>query len=100
MQQAPPDFLTVGGHRAMLEYRGMKRVCSRCRGEGHLGAACTSTRCSRCGAYGRETETLQAACKRCGGTARDLGLRAAPLICHRSRCRFQQGGTCSTYELQ
>ncbi|KAK8771253.1 hypothetical protein V5799_025504 [Amblyomma americanum] len=31
MQRVPPNFLTVLSHRAMLEYRGMKWVCSRCK---------------------------------------------------------------------
>ncbi|KAH7973246.1 hypothetical protein HPB52_023204 [Rhipicephalus sanguineus] len=31
MNRPVPNFLTVAGHRVMCEYRGMRRVCARCR---------------------------------------------------------------------
>ncbi|KAG0441165.1 hypothetical protein HPB47_016026 [Ixodes persulcatus] len=33
-----PNFLRVAGHRATFDYRGLKRVCRRCRQEGHIRA--------------------------------------------------------------
>ncbi|XP_077515234.1 uncharacterized protein LOC144125595 [Amblyomma americanum] len=67
MTKSPPNFLTVAETRAMIEYRGMRRVCSRCGGEGHFGAACKSVRCGRCGAYGHVGADCRPVCKRCGG---------------------------------
>ncbi|XP_077512347.1 uncharacterized protein LOC144123379 [Amblyomma americanum] len=66
MQGAPPNFITVAGHRAVLEYRGMRKVRARCGAKGHLRATCTATRCGRCAAYGHEADSCHAACMRCG----------------------------------
>ncbi|KAH7935029.1 hypothetical protein HPB52_002839 [Rhipicephalus sanguineus] len=57
MTRAAPNFVTVLGHRAMLEYRGMRRVCARCSGEGHMAATCTKPFCQRCSAFGHVKET-------------------------------------------
>ncbi|XP_077491559.1 uncharacterized protein LOC144102133 [Amblyomma americanum] len=67
MTKSPLNFLTVAGTRAMIEYRGMRRVCSRCGGEGHIRAACNAVRCGRCGAYGHVGADCRPVCKRCGG---------------------------------
>ncbi|KAK8787681.1 hypothetical protein V5799_022542 [Amblyomma americanum] len=67
MTKAPPNFLTVAGTRAMIEYRGMRRVCSRCGGEGHFGASCKQVRCGRCGSYGHLGTDCRPVCRRCGG---------------------------------
>ncbi|KAL1443942.1 hypothetical protein MTO96_045736, partial [Rhipicephalus appendiculatus] len=67
MTRPAPNFVTVLGHRAMLEYRGMRRVCARCSGEGHMAATCTKPFCQRCGAFGHVTETCTVACRKCGG---------------------------------
>ncbi|CAN8005519.1 unnamed protein product, partial [Ixodes hexagonus] len=66
MAKPVPNFVTVAGHRVMMEYRGMKRVCARCGLEGHFGATCRTPRCSRCGVFGHSTEGCVAPCKRCG----------------------------------
>ncbi|CAN7939719.1 unnamed protein product, partial [Ixodes hexagonus] len=66
MAKPVPNFVTVAGHRVMMEYRGMKRVCARCGLEGHFGASCRTPRCSRCGVFGHSTEGCVAPCKRCG----------------------------------
>ncbi|CAN8017509.1 unnamed protein product, partial [Ixodes persulcatus] len=63
-----PNFLRVAGHRATFDYRGLKRVCRRCRQEGHVRAQCTTGYCDRCGVFGHPTEDCTANCRRCGGT--------------------------------
>ncbi|KAM7297287.1 hypothetical protein ISCGN_022440 [Ixodes scapularis] len=63
-----PNFLRVAGHRATFDYRGLKRVCRRCRREGHVRAQCTTGYCDRCGVFGHPTEGCTANCRRCGGT--------------------------------
>ncbi|KAG0434393.1 hypothetical protein HPB47_019138 [Ixodes persulcatus] len=63
-----PNFLRVAGHRATFDYRGLKRVCRRCRQEGHVRAQCTTGYCDRCGVFGPPTEGCTASCRRCGGT--------------------------------
>ncbi|KAH7943051.1 hypothetical protein HPB52_004132 [Rhipicephalus sanguineus] len=67
MTRPAPNFVTVLGHRAMLEYRGMRRVCARCSGEGHIAATCTKPFCQRCSAFGHVTETCTVASRKCGG---------------------------------
>ncbi|KAH7973279.1 hypothetical protein HPB52_023344 [Rhipicephalus sanguineus] len=62
-----PNFLTIQGNRVMFEYRGMRRVCARCGGDGHMANACTAQYCKRCGVFGHETESCSEGCKRCGG---------------------------------
>ncbi|CAN7977386.1 unnamed protein product, partial [Ixodes persulcatus] len=66
MKTPVPNFVNVGGHRVMCEYRGMKKVCARCGLEGHFGAACRTPRCDRCGVFGHGTDGCNAPCKRCG----------------------------------
>ncbi|CAN7941956.1 unnamed protein product [Ixodes hexagonus] len=63
-----PNFLRVGGHRATFDYRGIKRVCRRCRGEGHIRANCTTEYCDRCAVFGHATEGCTVSCRRCGGS--------------------------------
>ncbi|XP_040074565.1 mucin-7-like [Ixodes scapularis] len=63
-----PNFLRVAGHRATFDYRGLKRVCRRCRQEGHVRAQCTTGYCDCCGVFGHPTEGCTANCGRCGGT--------------------------------
>ncbi|XP_072142939.1 uncharacterized protein [Dermacentor andersoni] len=67
MVKPPPNFIMVTGFRVMLEYKGMKRVCSKCGAEGHFGATCTSARCARCAIFGHATATCNAPCRRCNG---------------------------------
>ncbi|CAN7989568.1 unnamed protein product [Ixodes hexagonus] len=63
-----PNFLRVGGHRATFDYRGIKRVCRRCRGEGHIRANCTTEYCDRRAVFGHATEGCTVSCRRCGGS--------------------------------
>ncbi|KAM7310345.1 hypothetical protein ISCGN_007253 [Ixodes scapularis] len=63
-----PNFLRVAGHRATFDYRGLKRVCRRCRPEGHVRAQCTTGYCDHCGVFGHPTGGCTANCRRCGGT--------------------------------
>ncbi|KAG0415775.1 hypothetical protein HPB47_007049 [Ixodes persulcatus] len=42
-----PNFLRVAGHRATFDYSGLKRVCRRCRQEGHVWAQCTTGYCDQ-----------------------------------------------------
>lgn len=67
MSKPVPNFLTVAGHRIMLEYRGMRRVCARCSEVGHMASACSTPYCTRCGTFGHGTEGCEAECRRCGG---------------------------------
>ncbi|KAH7932838.1 hypothetical protein HPB49_003345 [Dermacentor silvarum] len=67
MVKPPPNFVTVTGFRVRLEYKGMKRVCSKCGEEGHFGASCTSSRCARCAIFGHPTATCNAPCRCCNG---------------------------------
>ncbi|KAH7942270.1 hypothetical protein HPB49_022510 [Dermacentor silvarum] len=39
MVKPPPNFIMVTGFRVMLEYIGMKRMCSKGGAEGHFGAS-------------------------------------------------------------
>ncbi|KAM7313165.1 mucin-2-like [Ixodes scapularis] len=66
MAKPVPNFIHIQGHRVMVDYRGMRRVCSRCGQEGHFGPACKTPRCDRCGVFGHPTEGCAAPCQRCG----------------------------------
>ncbi|KAH9384823.1 hypothetical protein HPB48_026845 [Haemaphysalis longicornis] len=50
-----PNYIRVAGHRAVFDYPGVRRVCRRCRQEGHISTDCTAPFCVRCGIYGLET---------------------------------------------
>lgn len=63
-----PNFLRIGGHRATFDYPGIKRVCRRCRLEGHIRANCTTEHCDRCAVFGHATEGCTSDCRRCGGS--------------------------------
>lgn len=67
MAKPVPNFLVVQGHRVMVEYKGMRRVCSRCSLEGHFVAACSTPRCVRCAVFGHPTEGCVEPCRRCSG---------------------------------
>ncbi|KAH7939035.1 hypothetical protein HPB52_005070 [Rhipicephalus sanguineus] len=79
MSEPVPNLLTVAGHRIMLEYRGMRRVCARCSEVGHMASACSTPYCKRCGAFGHGTEGCEAECRRCGG-------KHGTRDCFRRRC--------------
>ncbi|KAG0409905.1 hypothetical protein HPB47_012977 [Ixodes persulcatus] len=63
-----PNVLRVAGHRATFDYRGLRRVCRRCRQEGYVRAQCTTGYCDRCGVFGHPTEGCTTNSRRCGGT--------------------------------
>lgn len=63
-----PNFLRVHGHRVTFSYKGMKRVCRRCRQEGHYKDSCTTPYCERCLLFGHATELCSVPCRRCGGS--------------------------------
>ncbi|KAH7945558.1 hypothetical protein HPB49_012887 [Dermacentor silvarum] len=67
MAKPVPNFLSVQGHRIMFDYRGIRKVCSRCGAEGHLGKTCETPRCERCEVYGHETAKCTSPCRRCSG---------------------------------
>ncbi|KAH7976941.1 hypothetical protein HPB52_021754 [Rhipicephalus sanguineus] len=62
-----PNFARVGGHRATFEYRGVRRLCRRCKLEGHFKAHCDTPHCVRYGVFGHRTDTCTEPCRRCGG---------------------------------
>lgn len=66
MTKPAPNFLNIQGHRAMLEYRGMRRVCGKCNEEGHVAANCTTPHCDRCKSYGHSISECTGKCRRCG----------------------------------
>lgn len=63
-----PNFLRVNGHRVTFSYKGMKRVCRRCRQEGHYKDSCTTPYCERCLSFGHVTTSCSVPCRRCGGS--------------------------------
>lgn len=50
----------------MVDYRGLRRVCSKCGQEGHIGPACKTPRCDRCAVFGHPTAGCTEPCQRCG----------------------------------
>lgn len=56
MQRPIPNFLSVLGCRVQCEYKGVKRVCSRCDVEGHIGRECKIPWCALCWALGHDTK--------------------------------------------
>ncbi|KAG0429200.1 hypothetical protein HPB47_023881 [Ixodes persulcatus] len=47
MAKPIPNFITVHRNRVIVDYRGLRRVCSRCGQEGHIGPTCKIPRCDR-----------------------------------------------------
>ncbi|CAN7938748.1 unnamed protein product [Ixodes hexagonus] len=66
MTKPVPNFVNVRGHRVMVDYKGLRKVCFRCGQEGHVGSGCRTPRCARCNVFGHKTEGCQAPCQRCG----------------------------------
>ncbi|KAG0433398.1 hypothetical protein HPB47_019932 [Ixodes persulcatus] len=50
----------------MVDYRVLLRVCCRRGLEGHIGPACKTPRCDRCGIFGHLTAGCTDPCQRCG----------------------------------
>lgn len=67
MKSPVPNFLSVRGYKVQCEYRGVKRVCSRCEREGHNRSDCKTPWCPRCEAFGHEFDSCSAVCRRCRG---------------------------------
>ncbi|KAH7953077.1 hypothetical protein HPB49_004266 [Dermacentor silvarum] len=65
MAKPVPNFMSIQGHCIMFDYRGIRKVCSRCGAEGHLGKTCETPRCERCEVYGPETAKCPSLCRRC-----------------------------------
>ncbi|KAG0424150.1 hypothetical protein HPB47_000101 [Ixodes persulcatus] len=57
-----PKFISVQGHRVMVDYRGLRRVCSRCGKEGHFGHVCKTPHCDRCGLFDHAKEGCTTPC--------------------------------------
>ncbi|KAG0436506.1 hypothetical protein HPB47_017909 [Ixodes persulcatus] len=55
MPKAMNKFTNVAGHRAMCEYRDMRRDCDRCGRDGHFRATCNTWRRNRCGIFALTT---------------------------------------------
>lgn len=53
---AIPNFMRISGHPVTMDYRGLKRVCSRCWREGYFKAQCQEPFCELCGIFGHATE--------------------------------------------
>ncbi|KAL1480215.1 hypothetical protein MTO96_051223 [Rhipicephalus appendiculatus] len=51
----------------MCDYRGVQKVCYRCRLAGHIGKDCATPRCTRCNVFGHATEGCIEPCRRCSG---------------------------------
>lgn len=65
MSKPVPIFVHIQGHRVMVDYCGLRRVCSQCRLEGHIGHACKTPCCNRC-VFRHATAGYTAPCLRCG----------------------------------
>lgn len=74
-----PNYIRVGGHRAVFDYPGVKRVCRRCKQEGHIGAECAAPFCERCGIYGHPTEPCDLPCRRCSAPHATTSCPTPPL---------------------
>ncbi|KAG0441390.1 hypothetical protein HPB47_015967, partial [Ixodes persulcatus] len=61
-----PKFISVQGHRVMVDYHGLRRVCNRSHKEGHIEPACKTPHCDRYGIFDPATEGCTASCLRCG----------------------------------
>ncbi|KAH6930130.1 hypothetical protein HPB50_010381 [Hyalomma asiaticum] len=61
-----PNYLSISGHRATFNYRGLQRVCRRCGSSGHLRAQCTAPFCGRWGVHVHSSDGCDRPCRRCG----------------------------------
>ncbi|XP_075728503.1 uncharacterized protein LOC142769276 [Rhipicephalus microplus] len=68
MKSQIPNFLTVQGYNVMCDYRGVKKVCSKCRNAGHIAKDCATPRCTRCNVFGHATEGSAEPCHKCSGS--------------------------------
>lgn len=68
MKKPIPNFLTVQGYNVMCDYRGVQKVCSKCRNAGHIAKDCSTPRCARCNVFGHATEGCTEPCRKCSGS--------------------------------
>lgn len=68
MKKPVPNFINVRGCKVQCEYRGVKRVCSRCGQTGHNRGDCEALWCERCQVFGHEAALCKAQCRKCGGS--------------------------------
>ncbi|KAH7962900.1 hypothetical protein HPB52_018588 [Rhipicephalus sanguineus] len=52
----------------MCDYRGVQKVCSKCRNAGHIAKDCSTPRCARCNIFGHATEGCTELCRKCSGS--------------------------------
>ncbi|KAH7955383.1 hypothetical protein HPB52_000805 [Rhipicephalus sanguineus] len=68
MKRPIPNFLTVQGYNVMCDYRGVQKVCSKCRNAGHIAKDCSTPRCARRNVFGHATEGCTEPCRKCSGS--------------------------------
>ncbi|KAG0415349.1 hypothetical protein HPB47_007485 [Ixodes persulcatus] len=66
MSKPVPNLVHIQGPRVMVDHHRLRRVCSRCGMEGHIGPPSNTPRCDRCGVLGHATAGCTAPCQRCG----------------------------------
>lgn len=52
----------------MCDYRGVKKVRSKCRNAGHIAEDCATPRCTRCNVFGHATEGCAEPCRKSSGS--------------------------------
>ncbi|KAG0413590.1 hypothetical protein HPB47_009243 [Ixodes persulcatus] len=67
------NFINIQGRRVMVDYRGLRRVCSKCGQEGNIGPACKTPRCNRCAVFGHATAGCTNPCQRRGHAHATVG---------------------------
>ncbi|XP_077536004.1 uncharacterized protein LOC144148327 [Haemaphysalis longicornis] len=67
MRKPMPNFIFVRECKVQIEYRGVKRVYSRCGQSGHNWGDCQAPWCDRCQAFGHDATSCTAVCRKCGG---------------------------------
>lgn len=60
-----PNFIRVMDALIQCDYPGVRRVCRRCKQEGHLRANCKTPFCERCSSFGHTTNDCGSRCRRC-----------------------------------
>lgn len=60
-----PNFLRVMDALIQCEYPGVKRVCRRCKREGHFKSSCKVPFCERCSTFGHTVEECGSRCSKC-----------------------------------
>lgn len=66
----PPNFIRIRENLICCEYPGVRRVCRRCKQEGHIRSACDVPFCERCTTFGHTALECGSRCRRCRGEHR------------------------------